>query len=64
MARKINKKEINFRYNLITIFTYIVGVILIVQLFNFQIVNGAKYRQESNTRLTRESTLEAARGDI
>ena len=64
MARKINKKEINFRYNLITIFTYIVGVILIVQLFNLQIVNGAKYRQESNTRLTRESTLEAARGDI
>ena len=64
MARKINKKEINFRYNLVTIFTYIIGVILIVQLFNLQIVNGAKYRQESNTRLTRESTLEAARGDI
>lgn len=64
MSRKINKKEINFRYNLITIFTYAIGVILIVQLFNLQIVNGAKYRQESNTRLTRESTLEAARGDI
>lgn len=64
MSKKINKKEINFRYNLVTIFTYTIGIILIVQLFNLQIVNGAKYRQESNTRLTRESSLEAARGDI
>jgi len=37
---------------------------LIVQLFNLQIVHGAKYREESNTRLTRESVLEADRGEI
>lgn len=64
MAKVINKKSINFRYNIITIFTYLIGIILIVQLFNLQIVHGAKYREESNTRLTRESTLEATRGEI
>ena len=64
MARKINKKGINFRYNLITVVTYVIGVILIVQLFNLQIVHGTEYRQQSNTRLTRESVIEAARGDI
>ena len=47
-----------------TIFTYILGVILIIQLFNLQILHGEKYREESNTRLTRESTLEAAGGEI
>ena len=64
MAKGINKKSINFRYNIITIFTYFIGIILIVQLFNLQIVHGTKYREESNTRLTRESTLEATRGEI
>ena len=64
MARGINKKSINLRYNIATIFTYLIGIILIVQLFNLQIVHGAKYREESNTRLTRESVLEADRGEI
>ena len=60
----INRKSINFRYNIVTIITYIIGVTLIVQLFNLQIVHGSQYREESNTRLTRESVLEADRGDI
>jgi penicillin-binding protein 2 len=64
LAKGINKKNINFRYNSITIFTYFIGIILIIQLFNLQIIHGAEYREESNTRLTRESTLEAARGEI
>ena len=64
MARGINRKSINFRYNIMTVFTYIMGIILIVQLFNLQIVHGTEYREQSNTRLTRESVLEAARGEI
>ena len=32
--------------------------------YNIQIVHGAEYREQSNTRLTRETTLEAARGSI
>lgn len=64
MSKGINKRSINFRYNVITIFTYIIGIILIIKLFSLQIVHGATYREQSNTRLTRESTLEASRGDI
>ncbi len=58
------KANINLRFNLLTVLVYIIGIILIVKLFSLQIVHGAEYREESNTRLTRESTLEAARGDI
>ena len=64
MAKEINKKSINLRYNIVTIFTYVIGIILIIQLFNLQIIHGSKYREESNTRLTRESILEADRGEI
>ena len=64
MARGINRSNINLRFNIVTILTYVVGIVLIVQLFNLQIVHGAEYREQSNTRLTRESTLEAARGQI
>lgn len=65
MAKKaINKNNINLRFNIATFLTYFVGIILIFQLFNLQIVHGEEYREESNTRLTRESTLEAARGKI
>lgn len=46
------------------ILTYIIGIILLMQLFNLQIVHGEEYRQTSNTRLTRESNLKAARGDL
>lgn len=52
------------RYNILTTFVYIIGVVLIFQLFNLQIVHGADYRAKSNTRLTRESAIKAARGDI
>ena len=49
---------------MLTVLTYFVGIVLIIQLFNLQIVHGAEYREESNTRLTRETALEATRGEI
>ena len=61
MGKNDNNK---IRYNIVTIFIYIVGIILILQLFNLQIVDGQEYRETSNTRLTRESVLKAARGNI
>lgn len=61
MGKNDNNK---IRYNIVTIFIYIVGIILILQLFNLQIVHGQEYRETSNTRLTRESVLKAARGNI
>ena len=64
MARNRKKANINLRLNSLTVLIYIVGIILIVKLFSLQIIHGAEYREQSNTRLTRESTLEAARGAI
>lgn len=61
-----SNKSINFniRYNIITVLSYCIGIILLVQLFNLQIVHGNEYLETSNTRLTRESVLKAARGNI
>ena len=59
-----SKVNINLRYNLMTVLIYIIGIVLIAKLFSLQIVHGAEYREQSNTRLTRESILEASRGSI
>ena len=59
-----DNRRSNLRYNIITILVYIVGIVLIVQLFNLQIVNGKEYRETSNTRLSRETVVKAARGSI
>lgn len=59
-----NDEHNNLRYNMITAFIYVIGVILLIRLFNFQIVHGEEYRQLSNTRLTRETVITAARGEI
>ena len=52
------------RYNLTTALVYIIGIVLLLRLFDLQIINGRAYREESNTRLTRETVLKAARGNI
>ena len=57
-------QQSNFRYNVLTAIIYLFGVIIIMQLFNLQVVNGVTYRELSNTRLSREGTIEAARGRI
>ena len=59
-----NNINFNLRYILLTTFVYIIGIILLVQLFRLQIVKGEEYRETSNARLTRESSIEAARGEI
>ena len=62
--KEIGNEQINFRFNIITILVYLIGIVLIVQLFNLQILNGEVYREQSNTRLSRVSTIKAARGSI
>lgn len=63
--RERNQIEMTrLRYNIMTAIVYIIGIILLAQLFNLQIVKGEEYREQSNTRLTRESTLEATRGKL
>ncbi len=61
---KSKKPNYKFRYNITITAIYVIGIILLAQLFNLQIIHGAEYRETSNTRLTRESTLIAARGSI
>lgn len=57
-------KNNRIRYNVITIFVYLIGIALLAQLFNLQIIHGVEYRETSNVRLTRESILKADRGNI
>ncbi len=52
------------RYNIMTVIVYAIGIILILKLFDLQIINGAEYRERSNVRLSRESTMLAARGSF
>jgi len=54
----------NVRYNILSIIIYVIAIILIFQLFNLQIVHGEEYLEQANSRLTRETTLNAARGEI
>lgn len=54
----------NLRFNILTAVVYVVGIILLLQLFNLQIIHGEEYRERSNNRLTREVTVKAARGNI
>ena len=69
MNKRINfdeegKEQINIRFNIINVIVYLIGIILIVQLFNLQVVHGESYREQSNTRLSRTTTIKAARGSI
>lgn len=52
------------RLNTLTFIIYIIGIILLLQLFSLQIINGATYRETSNVKLSRESLLYASRGNI
>ena len=61
---KEKAKNDRIRYNILTILVYIVGIVLLAQLFNLQIVHGEEYRETSNTKLTRESVRKADRGSI
>ena len=63
MNKEKNRND-RIRYNIITTLVYIAGIILLIQLFNLQIINGAEYRETSNSRLTRETVVKAARGSI
>ena len=64
LKQKSELEKSNFRYNVLTAIVYLIGIIILIRLFSLQIVNGEEYRDNSNNRLTREATIEAARGSI
>ena len=41
---KEKAKNDRIRYNILTILVYIVGIVLLAQLFNLQIVHGQEYK--------------------
>lgn len=59
----MRKKE-NIRYNILISIIYILGIILILMLFNMQIIKGEYYREIGKTRLTKVAKIESARGKI
>lgn len=60
--KQLNKK--NIRYNIISMIIHVIGIIIIIKLFTMQIINGKEYLEKSNSRLTRETTIKASRGNI
>lgn len=62
--REVGTEQINLRFNIITIIVYLIGIILIAQLFNLQVVKGESYREQSNTRLSRVIEIDSTRGSI
>ncbi len=60
--KQLDKK--NIRYNIMSMLIYVIGIIIIIKLFTLQIVNGKEYLEKSNSRLTRETTIKASRGNI
>ena len=59
---KISRR--NVRFNIVNTIIYLIGIILIIQLFNLQIIHGKEYLEQANLRLTRENTIKAARGNF
>ena len=49
---------------ILTFFTILISIILIIRLYDLQIVNGESYRERSEKRLIRTATSYAPRGDI
>lgn len=45
LRQKSELEKSNFRYNILTACAYFVGIVILVQLFNIQIVEGAEYRK-------------------
>lgn len=63
MIRKL-KQLFEDRDVIIKSFVYIVSLILIITLFKLQIVEGKEYREMSEKKMLRASTIEAPRGEI
>jgi penicillin-binding protein 2 len=52
------------RFTVLNLIVYLIGAMLIIQLFNLQIINGSEYRFQSEKRLVRETAVYAPRGEI
>lgn len=61
---KNSKSSKNLRFNFLTLVTIVIGFILLIRLFNLQIINGNSYYTQATSRLVRQTVIEAPRGEI
>jgi len=54
----------DFRILILNLVIILGGIILIIQLFNLQIVNGESYREQSENRVLRKMAVTAPRGEF
>ena len=62
--QQVKRIDTNIRFNILSVLVYALGIVILVRLFFLQIINGETYRETSNTRISRETTIEATRGNI
>ena len=59
----MSKNKIN-RYNIIIVIVILLTVLIFAKLFNLQVVKGVTYREQSEKRLLKSTTITASRGEI
>ncbi len=64
MGKYHRKTIFDNRYTYVYLLIYVITIILLISLFNLQIVNGQEYREKSEKRLLREKVVEAPRGEV
>ena len=62
--KKIDLKFLDNRILVIKILVVIIGTLFAMRLIDLQIINGAAYREQSEKKMLRETTIEAPRGEI
>ncbi len=59
----MHKNKIS-RYYIISVIVVILTALIFAKLFNLQVVNGVTYREQSERRLLKSTTITASRGEI
>ena len=54
--RKKNRKNNISREKILSIAVLLVGILFFIRLFNLQIINGSKYREQSNKKIWKNQT--------
>ena len=64
MKQKLNINFFENRILILKILVVIIGIVFALRLIDLQIINGASYREQSEKKMLRETTIEAPRGEI
>ena len=63
-VKKINFKFFENRIMIMKVLVIAIGLLFAMRLINLQLINGASYREQSEKKMLRETTVEAPRGEI